>query len=125
MCVDGPAGRPRCESAKRLLLECVQPRPVFFSHVAEPSGLRTIATDFDALIHETLLRIYDLSPAELSQSHVAQLSRSSARGGCGLQPLAVRLEYNFVDGATSVAYLISQLTGQAFGETDTPYERVW
>ena len=123
MCVDGPAGRPRCESAKRLLLECVQPRPVFFSHVAEPSGLRTVAADFDALIHKTLLSIYDLSPAELSQFHVAQLSRSSARGGCGLQPLAVRLDYNFVDGATAVAHLISQLTGQAFGETDTPYER--
>ena len=122
MCTDGPAGRPRCESAKRILLECIQPRPVFISHVTEPEGIRSVAEAHDILIFDTLLSIYDLPPAELTQSHVAQLTRSTARGGCGLQPLAVRLSYNFVDGATSTAHLIAQITGQALGATLTPYE---
>jgi len=123
MCTDGPAGRPRCESAKRLLLECIQPRPVFLSHVAAPEGLRPAAVAFDALVLETLLGIYGLSPVELTQSHVAQLSRPTARGGCGLQPLAVRLSHNFVDGATSVAHLIPKISGLSLGESDTPYEQ--
>jgi len=104
-------------------LECIQPRPVFLSRVAAPEGLLDAAVSFDTMILETLRDIYGLSPAELTQSHVAQISRSIARGGCGLQPLAARLCFNFVDGATSVAHLISQISGQALGETNTPYER--
>lgn len=124
MCQHGPAGRERCESAKALLLECMQLRLDFLSRVADPLELQGCAAEFDALIFDTFRRIYSLEPAELHEASVAQIHRPNARGGYGVRRLAVRLRFNFVDGAVGAAHFIGLTTGAGLLQTgtDTAYE---
>ena len=123
MCEKSPAGRARCESARALLLECLQLRLDFLSRVVSPWEMLECATVFDALIFDTFGRIYGLEPAELTELPVAQIHRPTARGGFGVRRLAPRLRPNFIDGAVSAAAFIAQTTGARLHATATPSER--
>jgi len=81
MCEHGPGGRERCESARKLLLQCIQLRLDFLSRVLDPRELLAGATVFDALIFDTFCRIYGLQAFELTTHLVAQIHTPEARGG--------------------------------------------
>jgi hypothetical protein len=123
MCEKGPGGRERCESARAILLECLQLRLDFLSRVSSPAELQGPAAEFDALIFDTFRQVYGLEPAELKETSVAQIHRPTARGGFGVRRLATRLRYNFIDGALGAASHIARVAGAGLFATATPYEQ--
>ena len=123
MCEKGPAGRPRVESARSLLLDCLQLRLDFLSRVVDPRELLPFAAAFDSLIFDTFRRIYRLDASELLSLPVAQIHRPDAQGGSGVRRLAERVRFNFIDGAASAAPFIARATGVRLLQSDSPYEQ--
>ena len=110
LCEEGPSGRARVTSARRLILLCLQRRLDFLSRVTEPASIRAEVDRFDDVCSSTLRSLLQL-PAEMPDHTVAQIFDSPAHGGLGLTALEPRLEANFVDGALSAAPHIAAATG--------------
>jgi len=131
VCSRGSGGRARCESARQLLLACLQPRLDFCSRVIEPAVLSSTAGRFDMLIHDTFLQIFGIDPDDFPVASNAQLHDSVARGGMGVAELSRRLSHNFVDGALTAAPYVTQVTGSPLREARhelavaTGLERAW
>jgi len=108
--VEGPGGRSRVTSARRILLICMASRLDFLSRCAEPAHIRQPVERFDSIIHNTFHSIMAL-PDDLADLTATQLSYSPASGGYGLSSLGPRLDANFVDGALSAAPHVAKATG--------------